>query len=81
MQQQSAVQGGVQDMTAPAPTSIAATKAVAELKAKGMQVNELSAAELNRMRLAVKPIYDKFTAEYDPALVRTFRSELERIQK
>ena len=59
----------------------AAGKAVTELKAKGMQVNELSPAELARMRQAVKPIYDKFTAEYDPALVKTFRSELERIQK
>jgi TRAP-type C4-dicarboxylate transport system substrate-binding protein len=59
----------------------AAGKAITELKAKGMQVNELAPAELARMRQAVKPIYDKFTAEYDQALVKTFRSELERIQK
>ena len=59
----------------------AATKAVADLRAKGMQINELPAAELGRMRQMVKPIHDKFMAEYDPALVKTFRAELERIQK
>jgi tripartite ATP-independent transporter DctP family solute receptor len=59
----------------------AATKAVADLRAKGMQINELPAAEVGRMRQMVKPIHDKFMAEYDPALVKTFRAELERIQK
>jgi len=58
-----------------------AQKAVAELRAKGMQVNELPAAELGRMRQMVRPIHDKFMAEYDPAVVKTFRAELERIQK
>ena len=59
----------------------AAQKAIAELRAKGMQVNELPPAELARMRQMVKPIHDKFMAEYDPALVKAFRAELERIQK
>jgi TRAP-type transport system periplasmic protein len=57
-----------------------AGKAVDELKAKGMQFNELPPAELARMRAMVKPIYEKFSAEYDPALVKTFRAELERIE-
>jgi len=57
-----------------------AGKAVAELRGKGMQFNELAPAELARMRSLVKPIHDKFSAEYDPALVKTFRAELERIQ-
>lgn len=57
-----------------------AGKALAELKAKGMQVNEVAPAELARMRQMVKPIHDKFAAEYDPATVKTFRAELERIQ-
>ena len=56
-----------------------AGKALAELKAKGMQVNEMAPAETARMRQLVKPIHDKFSAEYDPALVKTFRAELERI--
>lgn len=57
----------------------AAGKALAELKAKGMQVNELAPAATARMRQMVKPIYEKFSAEYDPSLVKLFRSELERI--
>jgi tripartite ATP-independent transporter DctP family solute receptor len=57
-----------------------AAKAVGELKSKGMEFNELSPAELGRMRQMVKPIHDKFSAEYDPALVKAFRAELERIQ-
>jgi TRAP-type transport system periplasmic protein len=59
----------------------AGAKALNELKAKGMQINEISPAEQQRMRAAVRPIYDKFSAEYDPAVVSTFRSELERVQK
>ena len=58
-----------------------AGKAVAELKAKGMTVNELTPAEQARMRAAVKPIHDKFSGEYDPAIVSTFKGELDRIQK
>ena len=58
-----------------------AGKAVNELKAKGMTINELTPAEQARMRAAVKPIHDKFSAEYDPAIVSTFKSELERVQK
>jgi TRAP-type C4-dicarboxylate transport system substrate-binding protein len=55
--------------------------AVAELKAKGMVLNEISAAEQARMRAEVKPVHDKFAASYDPAVVRLFRSELERVSK
>jgi tripartite ATP-independent transporter DctP family solute receptor len=57
-----------------------AGKALAELKAKGMQVNELAPAEVARMRTAVKPIHDKFSAEYDPAIVKTFQAEMAKIQ-
>ena len=59
----------------------AAGKALAELKAKGMLHNELAPAELARMRAEVKPIYDKFAASYDPAVVTLFKSELERVSK
>lgn len=59
----------------------AALKSLADLKAKGMQFNELAPAEIARMRQLVVPVYDKFTAEYDPALVKTFKAELERIHK
>jgi tripartite ATP-independent transporter DctP family solute receptor len=56
-------------------------KAVAELKAKGMVFNEIAPAELARMRAEVKPVYDKFAASYEPAVVNLFRSELERVSK
>jgi TRAP-type transport system periplasmic protein len=55
-------------------------KALAELKAKGMQVNELSAAELTRMRTLLKPVSDKFAASYDPAFMRDFNAEMARIR-
>lgn len=56
-------------------------KAVAELKAKGMVYNEIAAAERAHMRAAVKPVYEKFSAAYDPAVVTLFNSELERVSK
>ncbi|HET7764688.1 MAG TPA: TRAP transporter substrate-binding protein [Burkholderiales bacterium] len=58
----------------------AAQKALGELKAKGMQVNEVAPAEIARMREMVRPVYDKFTAAYDPAVVKAFRAELDRIR-
>jgi tripartite ATP-independent transporter DctP family solute receptor len=57
------------------------SKAVAELKAKGMVYNEIAPAEQARMRAAVKAVHDKFAASYDPAVVNLFRSELERVSK
>jgi hypothetical protein len=44
-----------------------------------MEVNELAAAELGRMREKTKPIAQRFSAEYDPAIVRLFNAELEKI--
>ena len=59
----------------------AAVKALTELKAKGMVYNDIAPAELARMRAAVKPVYDKFSAAYDPAIVTLFKTELERVSK
>jgi TRAP-type transport system periplasmic protein len=59
----------------------ASSKAVAELKAKGMVHNEIAAAERARMRAEVKAVHDKFAASYDPAVVKLFKSELERVSK
>jgi TRAP-type transport system periplasmic protein len=58
----------------------AATKALAELKAKGMAVNDLSPAELTRMREQLKPVAEKFAASYDQAFMRDFNAEMERIR-
>ena len=37
-----------------------AREAVAELKAKGMQVNEVAPAEVERMRQVTQPVADEF---------------------
>ena len=58
-----------------------AQKAVGELQAKGMQVNEPSPAEHARMVNLVKPIIERFSASYDPAMVRLFNEELARVRK
>jgi tripartite ATP-independent transporter DctP family solute receptor len=57
------------------------SKALGELTAKGMVYNDVPPAELAKMRAAVKPVYDKFSAAYDPAIVNLFKSELERVSK
>jgi TRAP-type transport system periplasmic protein len=59
----------------------AAQKAVAELQAKGMQFNEVSAAEQGRMRDIAKPVTEKFAASYDPAIVKLYQSELAKVHK
>ena len=57
------------------------SKAVVELKAKGMAFNVISTPEQARMRSAVKAVHEKFAATYDPAVVKLFTSELERVSK
>ena len=59
----------------------AAMSAVSELQAKGMQYNELSPAELARMRQIAKPVTDKFAASYDPAMVKLYNDELAKARK
>lgn len=59
----------------------AAQRAVAELKAKGMQYNELAPAEQERMRQVAKPVTDRFAATYDPAIVQLYRDELAKVRK
>ena len=59
----------------------AAQKAVGELQAKGMQFNEPSAAEQQRMAQIAKPVTDRLAATYDPAIVKLYNDELIRIHK
>jgi tripartite ATP-independent transporter DctP family solute receptor len=56
-----------------------AQSAVGDLKAKGMEINEIAPAELARMRDKTKPIAQKFSAEYDQEIVKLFNSELDRV--
>ncbi len=58
----------------------AANKAVDELKAAGMQYNDVSPAEQERMRQAVKTTIEKFLNSYDPAIQKLFVSETARVQ-
>lgn len=59
----------------------AAQKSIAELQAKGMQFNEVSAAELARMQQIAKPVVEKFAATYDPAVVKLYNDELANARK
>jgi tripartite ATP-independent transporter DctP family solute receptor len=59
----------------------AAQKAVGELQAKGMQYNELSAEQQERMRQIARPVTDKFSASYEPAIVKLYNDELARVRK
>ena len=52
----------------------APARRVGELKAKGMAYNDIAPAELARMRAEVKPVSDKFAADYDPAIVKLFKT-------
>jgi tripartite ATP-independent transporter DctP family solute receptor len=44
----------------------------------GMELNEIAPAELERMRVAVQPVTDKYAAQLDPELVKAFYAELEK---
>lgn len=56
-----------------------AQSAISDLKAKGMAVNDIAPAELARMLDKTKPIAAKFSADYDPATVKLFNGELDRV--
>jgi len=59
----------------------AADKAIGELTAKGMQFNEVSPVEHDRMRQIARPVSEKALATYDPAIQKLYASEVERVQK
>ncbi|MCW5654570.1 TRAP transporter substrate-binding protein [Hydrogenophaga sp.] len=58
----------------------AAGKARKELEAKGMQINDVPAATLDKMRELTKPVADKFAASYDQAIVNIYRTEIEKVR-
>lgn len=59
----------------------AAQRAVAELQAKGMQYNELGAAELRRIGQTVKPVTDRLAAGYDAEMVKLYQAELAKLPR
>jgi tripartite ATP-independent transporter DctP family solute receptor len=55
-------------------------KALAELKSKGMQVTELSAAEQTKLREKLKPVIDKFSKDFGDATAKEMFAELEKVR-
>ena len=59
----------------------ASKQSIAYLKDKGMQINELSDAELGRMREMVKPAMDKFAADGGADLLNELQGEINKVRK
>ena len=57
-----------------------AERAVAELKAEGLQIAELSPAEVERFREKAKPVADKYAAQIDPALMKQVNDEIAKVR-
>ncbi|KJV09231.1 ABC transporter substrate-binding protein, partial [Elstera litoralis] len=58
----------------------ASIESMTELKSKGMQINELPPAELQRMREKVKPAYDKFAADGGAQVLADLQAELAKVR-
>lgn len=56
-------------------------RVLGEMKAKGLQVNEISPEERARMRERVRPVIEKYTAVVGPDLVRQAYAEIEQVRK
>ena len=72
--QDAATEAGAYQRKLSRESSVAARR---ELEGK-MQVNDVPAATLARMRELTAPVADKFAATYDPATVKLYRTELEK---
>jgi tripartite ATP-independent transporter DctP family solute receptor len=59
----------------------ASAQSVAYLKEKGMQINELSPAELDRMREMVKPAFDKYAADGGAEVLKELQAAIAAARK
>ncbi|WP_372400363.1 TRAP transporter substrate-binding protein [Azospirillum sp. HJ39] len=59
----------------------ASAQSVAYLKEKGMQINELSPAELDRMRGMVKPAFDKYAADGGAEILKDIQAAIAAARK
>ncbi|SMF91045.1 tripartite ATP-independent transporter solute receptor, DctP family [Azospirillum oryzae] len=59
----------------------ASAQSVAYLKEKGMQINELSPAELDRMREMVKPAFDKYAADGGAEVLKDLQAAITAARK
>ena len=57
-----------------------AGKAVEELKAEGMEVNELPPEEVAKLREKAQPVTDKYAQEVDPALMQQLQAEIAKVR-
>lgn len=57
-----------------------AAEVVSELRAKGMAVTEMPAAELEKIRLAVQPVVDKNAEAIGSDFVRSFYDEVKKFR-
>jgi TRAP-type C4-dicarboxylate transport system substrate-binding protein len=55
-------------------------KSLATLKAKGMQINEVSAAEQSRIRAKVNAVYDKHKDSIGPDAIKVVQDELKKVR-
>ena len=55
-------------------------QALDALKQRGMVINEVSAQERERMREKVKPVWEKYEKQADPALVKELQATLAKLR-
>ena len=59
----------------------ASAQSIAYLKEKGMQINELSPTELDRMREMVKPAFDKYAADGGAEVLKELQAAISAARK
>jgi tripartite ATP-independent transporter DctP family solute receptor len=75
--QEAAAEAGVYQRKLSRDASVGARK---ELESKGMQINDVPPATLAKMQELTKPVADKFAASYDPAIVKVYRAEIDKVR-
>jgi tripartite ATP-independent transporter DctP family solute receptor len=60
---------------------VQADVALADLKKSGMQVTEFNAAETQRLRAKVKPVFDKYSANVGEATIKQLNAEIAKVRK
>ena len=56
------------------------TEALGRMKAKGLQVNEIAPAEMERMCAAVKPVQEKYLKDLGPDMIAAAQEDLKRVR-
>jgi len=75
--QEAATEAGAYQRKISRDAAITARKS---LEAAGMQINDVPAATLGKMRELTQPVAEKFAASYDPSVVKIYRTEIEKVR-